>query len=536
VTVKTQTANFIALLLCALFVCTGGLWIWRPGIQTDEALFAVALWPPFHYPASSIRMFGHDIGVMVMSYIGAVKAWLWAPVFALWGTGPGAIRFPALVVGALSVWCFYRLLLHSLGVRAALAGCALLATDAVYLLTVRWDWGPVALQHLWAVAGMLGVLRWWQTRRLWWLALAFFLFGLGLWDKALFVWTLVGLGAATVIVFPRELWRALSWRAVAVAVIAFGVGSFPFIRYNVRHDWITFRSNAVWSLEDFPQKVELIRVCLNGGALFGSIMRDDWEQPVREPESALERAVVGISTTAGSPRRGIQDWIFFASVLLIPFVWRTPAKRAALFALVLMAVTWVQMAVVKNGGGGAHHTILLWPMPQLVIAGVLGPLSVRVPKGAVLLTAVVSITAVTNLLVVSTYYTNLVRNGATVAWTDAIYPASEALRRLPVEELCTADWGFFDNLRTMHRNTIRLCIADDPATEEGRKYSRRQITNPRVYFITHTPETEIQPGLSKRIEEFAASLGFRKNTVGVFGDSNGRKVIEIFMFQGPSGS
>ena len=31
---------------------------------------------------------------------------------------------------------------------AALIGCGLLATDAIYLLTSCFDWGPVALEHL----------------------------------------------------------------------------------------------------------------------------------------------------------------------------------------------------------------------------------------------------------------------------------------------------------------------------------------------------------------------------------------------------
>ena len=50
--------------------------------------------------------------------------------------------------------------------RAALFGTALLATDASYLLTVRWDWGPVALQHLCLIGGVLAIVRFWQENSL----------------------------------------------------------------------------------------------------------------------------------------------------------------------------------------------------------------------------------------------------------------------------------------------------------------------------------------------------------------------------------
>ena len=38
------------------------------------------------------------------------------------------------------------------------------------------------------------------------------------------------------------------------------------------------------------------------------------------------------------------------------------------FRLIAMAVAWVQMAITANTGASVHHTILLWPFPQVVIA------------------------------------------------------------------------------------------------------------------------------------------------------------------------
>jgi predicted membrane-bound mannosyltransferase len=108
-----------------------------------------------------------------------------------------------------TVWLFYVLLKRTVSVRAALVGTALLAVDPVFVLTSRWDWGPVVLQHLCLVGGMLAFVifaREGQTR---WLAVGAFVFGLGMWDKAIFLWSLVGLGTAAIVVFPRTLLHRL---------------------------------------------------------------------------------------------------------------------------------------------------------------------------------------------------------------------------------------------------------------------------------------------------------------------------------------
>src|SRR5215208_4214189 len=67
------TANIVALSLCLLFVLVGSLWIWRPGIQQDEALFAAGIYPPF-FRENCVRIFKQEFPLMVMTYVGTPKA------------------------------------------------------------------------------------------------------------------------------------------------------------------------------------------------------------------------------------------------------------------------------------------------------------------------------------------------------------------------------------------------------------------------------------------------------------------------------
>ena len=524
-----RAAGVIALLFCLLFIVVGVPWIDKPGIQTDEALFAAGIYPPFQH-TFVIHIFKHDFPMMVMTYVGTVKSLVWAAIFKVWPPSPASVRIPAVVLGALSVWWTYLLVSRTLGTRAALACAALLATDPVYILYSRWDQGPVVIQHLCLVGAMLALVRFDQERRVGWLVAGFFALGLGLWDKAIFIWLLSGLGIAGLVVFWRQIRKALSVRNLAVATAAFALGALPLILYNARQKLITFRSNTVWSSDGIAGKAHLVRYVLEGNALFGVMMRDPWELPIREPSSMAEKATVSIALAAGMPRRSLMGYLAAASILLLPLVWRTPARTTALFVLICGAVAWCEMAFGKGTGGGAHHTVLLWPLPTIGIAAILAAASQRLKFGRALFIVIVAVACAANLLVLSTYYTNLLRNGGTSSWTDATYPALKAIHNLDKEAVCTIDWGFFDTLRLFERGRTPECGVGDPISDEDKRFDLFYISHPRYVFLTHTEGNESFPGTTARFVQLAESKGFRQVNRRVFADSNGRDMVEIFQF------
>ena len=89
-------ANIIALAFCFLFVLVGCLWIWRPGIQQDEALFAAGIYPPF-FRENCVRAFKVEFPLMVMTYVGTLKAMLYRfLIFPVFEPTAASIRMPAL--------------------------------------------------------------------------------------------------------------------------------------------------------------------------------------------------------------------------------------------------------------------------------------------------------------------------------------------------------------------------------------------------------------------------------------------------------
>jgi hypothetical protein len=232
------------------FFSLGWLFLPYPGLQIDETLFAMPLFPG-QGATYAMRVFGHEIPLMLMPYIGTLKTWLYYPILSLCTPSYLEVRLPALVLGAATVWMFEALLESTYGRRAAWIGGLLLATDTTFMLTTCFDWGPVVLQHFLLVASLFALLNFVRHGSLTALFCGCLSLGLGMWDKALFAWILSGLIVAALTVFPRELWMRLTLRHAALAAAGFSLGALPLLVYNAASGFATFRSNASFRVGKF---------------------------------------------------------------------------------------------------------------------------------------------------------------------------------------------------------------------------------------------------------------------------------------------
>src|ERR1700690_231896 len=111
------------------FLFSGVVLIPHLGVQNDEALFASAIFAPKDW-FFRVRFFHSHVPLLLMSYLGTLKALLYKPIFQWFGVSVLVIRLPVMLAGAARVWLFYRLLRRIAGERAACIGCSLLAADS----------------------------------------------------------------------------------------------------------------------------------------------------------------------------------------------------------------------------------------------------------------------------------------------------------------------------------------------------------------------------------------------------------------------
>jgi len=472
---------------------------------------------------------------MVMTYLGSLKTLLYWPIFRIFGTGAWTLRLPVVLLGAVTIFIFFYLARESVGAPAGVMGAFLLATDPVFLLTNTFDWGPVALEHLFLVTGCWLVYRFGSQHgqsagpnaRIWDLAAGFLCWGLALWNKAIFVWALGGLVAGGVLVFWPEIRRSLRPRVILVAAGAFLCGALPLVTYNLSNASVTFTENARLDPRSVAGKWIQVENAVNGASLFGYMAGEDWWPNPKAPQSWRGRSALWIHAHLGNHKRTGFYYLLGILLLAAPWWWK---YRAARFSLVFMAVAWFLMALTHDAGASAHHVVLLWPFPILFAAVALTSLPWRP-----LAWAACSGIVVMNLLVLNQYVAQFARNGAGDVFSDALYPLSASLDTYADATFYVVDWGLYENLNLLHQGRLSFRIAigplgTDAPTREQLGEIRDMLQDPKGLILDHVREHEVFPNVGVRLNRAARSLGYRQEIVRTIPDSNGRPMFQILRF------
>ena len=531
---SVRKREFLGLWFALLFILLGFPFLRQAGMHYD-ASDELGSFYRCCSPAFKVELFGRQVPLMIISYLGAFKAWLYLPILRYLQLTPLSLRLPMLAVGACSVWLFFNLLERVSGRGAAVAGTLMLVTDATFVIATGYDFGPIAFLHLFLLAGIVLVLKFKDTGSSVYLALGFFLFGLALWHKALFIWMLVGLAAATLAVFHRQVLALFSIGRFLLAGLSLSIGAFPLIYYNVVTGGATFNTASVISGDaPFSQKARILRKTMDGTIFFGFLTDDSPSGIAVQPARTAGRISVAVGRAAGAIRRNWMFIAFLAACTMLPWLWFTRSRAPAMFASVFLAVTWGQMLVLPNTGGSLHHAILIWPFPHFLIAVSGAQLAQRLGRrGAWVLIGTLTTLVTVNILLLNEYYADLLTHGTTAIWTDAVYPLSSYLEGLPESNIVTTDWGYASTLCLLSDGEIRLTDISFALLQESRANSdavRSLMADPGSAFVAHAQGDEMFPGVRGRLSTIATEAGYTPQMLTVVTDRNHRPRFEIFRY------
>lgn len=529
---KNLASRLFVALCCCLPVAAGCALLPYAGIEMDEALFAVPYYEPTDH-AFRLRLFHHDFPLMIMTYIGTLKTLLYWPFVALFGSHFPAhplyavwlTRLPMVLAAGLTIFVFFHLAERCAGRWTAGIAALLLASDPTFILTDTFDWGPVALEHLLLVTGCFFLVKYVQDRILGDLPVGFFFLGLALWNKAVFVWALAGLVCASLAVFHRELLKLATRRLLLTAATGFLIGALPFAIYNGHRRGETFRTSAHLQPLAAPAKFIEFRFALNGSGLFGFMVSDESPQNPKQPASRVGRAAVFLHERFGEHRFGLMEYAVALGLLAFPLWW---GSRTARFCIVFTTVAWLWMASTQGAGASVHHTVLLWPFPQLFVAVVASSIRWKWVGGSIAL-----LLAAANLLVVNQYIFQFERNGAEGAFTDAIYKLSAAIPENPNQTIYVLDWGIQFPLDLLHNGHLHMRSAHEPfmtgaPSEADKSIVTGELADSGALYLAHVDQRENFTGVHQRFRQAAASYGCQEDAVQTIPDSKGHPVFEMF--------
>jgi|GEM_PF-2715588 len=529
-------------LAIALFFWLSARHITSPGVHYDEVLPAPAA---IHLVKGqvnadynrvwSVTIAGRTFPVMDMEYMGALKSYLLAPVFFLFGINVTALRLTGILVTLLGLVFTARFAAAAFGTQAALWGTWLVATDPSFILYFKTDFGPLAAAFLLRMAALFYLARWWKSGgRLAPLIAASALLGLGIYDKTNFLWFVVALAVvgAGLWLVSRERPR-LTGRHLALALITLLLASAPLWVFNLRNNWVTFKMAALPGesvslaklIQLVPRRTVELKSMLNGQA------NDVWMfgQPL-------------------TPHLGIKGtWLLPLSVAAVAIlvVVGLATRRWRLLALpALMAVMLGQMYLTPRPVW-VWHFIGLYPFPHLavglalvVIGQAVGPrwrAAVMWGGSVVLLMALCF-----NLLAMANYYQLMRETGGRGTWGETIYPLAETLKTQYADRpIQLMDWGVGNQLFFLSAGQLRLhepfwayLGSPQPAEELV-----RLVADPTNVFIVHTPPETMFPNPRAALDEAVRRAGAVVKAERQFYNRRSKAVYTLFEFSprpGPS--
>ncbi len=185
-----KISKFVVLIPLAAYFIFALLHLSLPGINSDEILFGNAAVGMVNKD-SHIYITYKDAPVLLMPYIGALKSYLYYPIFKLFGVSVWSIRLPMILLSGLTVFLVYRIMLISnKSVLIAFLAALFLATHASFVTYTRTDQGPLAIELFLKTLAIWLFLRFIESKNprfLIWIPLVMFL---GVFNKLNFIWTL----------------------------------------------------------------------------------------------------------------------------------------------------------------------------------------------------------------------------------------------------------------------------------------------------------------------------------------------------------
>jgi hypothetical protein len=519
-----------------------------PGLQYDEVLFTNAALGDVDgtFIAWKVRILRKSVPLMLMNYIGAVKALIYAPIFRFIGMSAVTARLPVVLLGLATLILTYALIRRMMGARTALVTLILLAADPSFIFSVKLDWGPVALMMALKASSLYLLWRWLETGKQRYLVAGSFLLGLGLYDKIIFSWFVIGLLIALLCCFWRELRSRIDLRAAVLSASLFAIGCLPLLAYNLAHRMQTFQGHGLSFVrggESLAYRFRLFRTVFDGSAVYDFVNGADvGDITALRQQSAPNGLDAFNAALAGFPLLStiMPQMLVLASIVLL-LLWlskRLAPARVLLFFIIQFAIT-AAFIYLSDDAEGPHHTIMVYPIPHILIACGLVELIRLGEAGAQLRKKVLTIFSglciialvASQVIIDARYVWSFQARGGVGFWSDAIYDLARYTRSQPDKTYLLMDWGFSNQLLLLSGSKIKKREAYFPtrsaSDSEKIAWLRPYLRLQNSILVFHAPAFESFPML-KCFQRALQQQGLMASLVKTFYQRDGTAIYYLY--------
>jgi hypothetical protein len=442
----------VAIATACAFIFLAAYRIQFPGLYMDEVDFVNAAQGAADNTMIHIRL--GSVPLFIMPYLGALKAWIYIPVFRFFGVSALTIRLPAILIAATTLLIFFRLIRARLGVVWALSAAAIIAVDPANIFPTRLDWGPTVLMHFFQAAILALWFSYRDRPKIRKLVLVGICAGLGFFDKFNFIWLVLAVAIAVCLFYfdsLKQLWvrspKSVRRAGVVLLLVASSVALYFIL--PVLH----LRS----------EKPPPMNIQARWDGLLSTLSGE-----------AVAYLIFGNSSWM---IHSVPFWLIvtdcYLALACVFLVIQNPEdqenRKNGLFLLFIGMLVFLQIAITPQAGG-PHHYLMIFPLPLLVFVFFAQPLYKQLAtKNLRLFAALLLISAATSVFAVNFYntmgYLNRFKANASYnpRWSPEIYSLSQYLnqRGLEAQSVVSVDWGLHNQLHALAPKKLRRRMHDD---------------------------------------------------------------------------
>jgi hypothetical protein len=517
----------VALILYLSLAC----WHIRyPGIYYDEAFFVnAALGAKYNDSFIAYRILG--IPVMLMSYIGALKSFVYAPIFAVCGVSPLTIRLPAIIISTYSLLITYALLIQFVPRIVSALGLLLIAVDAPFVFQTRTDFGPIAIMIALKMTAIYVFMLWLKTGNWRYFAFGLCCLALGVYDKLNFLWVVFALCPAALIYAKRIVYLLKLDYAPLVSSVVIYLGALAMFGFEialpllrrmppVKPEWTEERFQLMLSTFDRTLTGQLFSHLVFAREVLVGSFCPMWLVPV-----AFSGALIAFLLLRRAKRVEEVAIRIFSGVA---------------FFTVIIAVLFIEVLATPEAQG-PHHVLIVWPFHYLIVIlaislmGITCTGKVRRAAGA-LLACVMTVWIGNNLASTAKVITAFSTVPLRGQWSYHVYDLNNLIRDIcpKVNLVIFADWGLCNQLQALCPCIRTKCfdawvlLTDADESKNARLSVAKVLSVDQSAVVVFAQGRCILPSARRNVFKIARENGISLNRLAVISDQSG-PLYEVYL-------
>ncbi len=341
-------------LLIIIFFIISIIKLPHPGVNNDQLMFVDAA--TLNLSGEFIWKSWQKIPIMIFPYIGALKSYLYLPIFKLLGVSIWSIRLPHILITCFSLYILAKSLQLNLSYRAAILTILFLSIDPSLISFFRIDTGPNVLEFFLKATSLYLFFNYLKSRNFYYLLLIPIVLMLGIFNKLNFFWFINAFLISLTICNGRQILHGLDKIQRSRILIYTGV-SYLFCLWF----FMKISREVALSYQGFSDSVSLLNLSTNLPIFINNLAEV-------VSGSAFFKLVYGEMPTS---IRGIYTilcigLIIYGSYLIIKEKNKVEQRQLG-FYLLLFIITGIQILLTKKATQ-PWHTLALYPFLTIVLS------------------------------------------------------------------------------------------------------------------------------------------------------------------------